>query len=239
MNNHTTPRYALYFAPPAEHPLWLAGCTWLGRDAHAGAALASPAREQVSTPWRYGFHATLKAPMHLKPGLKEADFLQAVQAWAAHQQAFLMPELEVTELSDFLALRPVPAVQADHPLRRLADACVLALDPWRAALTPAQQTRYQRAAHTPRQQGHVERLGYAHVLDDWRFHMTLSNGLDEPERAALKPLAQAHFAAALREPLWCSELCVFTEAASDAPFFLTHRLALEGRTMAVEEKWET
>lgn len=236
MNNHATPRYALYFAPPAEHPLWQAGCTWLGRDAQAGAALTPPAREQVSTPWRYGFHATLKAPMHLKPGLKEADFLQAVQAWASHQQAFLMPELEVAELSDFLALRPVPTVQADHPLRRLADACVLELDPWRAALTPAQQTRYQQAALTPRQQGHVERLGYAHVLDDWRFHMTLSNGLDKPERAALKPLTQAHFAAALREPLWCSELCVFTEAASEAPFFLTHRLAFEGRTMAVEEK---
>jgi hypothetical protein len=219
-------RYALYFAPPADHPLWLAGCTWLGRDAQAGKPLSPPARAEVSTPWRYGFHATLKAPLLLKPGLTEHDFLQAVQAWASQQTAFLMPALEVAELGDFLALRPTTPPAADHPLRRLADACVLELDLWRAALTEAQQQRYLQPHLTPRQRGHVERLGYAHVLEDWRFHMTLSNGLSEPERAALKPLAHAHFATALGQPLWCGELCVFTEADAGTPFFLTHRFAL-------------
>ena len=219
-------RYALYFAPPADHPLWRAGCTWLGRDAESGAALSPPARAEVSTPWRYGFHATLKAPLRLKPGLTEHDFLQAVQAWASQQSAFLMPALEVAELGDFLALRPTTPPAADHPLRRLADACVLELDPWRAALTEAQQKRYLQPHLTPGQRGHVERLGYAHVLEDWRFHMTLSNGLGELERAGLKPLAEAHFAAALGQPLWCGELCVFTEAAAEEPFFLTHRFAL-------------
>jgi Protein of unknown function (DUF1045) len=158
--------------------------------------------------------------------MTENDFLQAVQAWAPQQTAFLMPALEVAELGDFLALRPTAPPAADHPLRRLADACVLELDPWRAALTEAQQKRYLQPHLTLRQQGHVERLGYAHVLEDWRFHMTLSNGLGEPERAALMPLAEAHFAAALGEPLWCGELCVFTEVVAEAPFFLTHRFTL-------------
>jgi hypothetical protein len=226
MTTSNPKRYGLYFAPPADHPLWLAGCTWLGRDAQAGKPLSPPARPEVSTPWRYGFHATLKAPLRLQPGLTENDFLQAVQAWASQQTAFLMPALEVAELGDFLALRPVEIIPAEHPLRRLADACVLELDPWRAALTEVQQQRYLQHHLTTRQRGHVERLGYAHVLEDWRFHMTLSNGLGAPERAALKPLAQAHFAAALGAPLWCGELCVFTEEAADAPFFLTHRFAL-------------
>jgi len=226
MTTSNQQRYGLYFAPPADHPLWLAGCTWLGRDAQAGKPLSPPARPEVSTPWRYGFHATLKAPLRLQPGLTENDFLQAVQAWASQQTAFLMPALEVAELGDFLALRPVEIIPAEHPLRRLADACVLELDPWRAALTEVQQQRYLQHHLTTRQRGHVERLGYAHVLEDWRFHMTLSNGLGAPERAALKPLAQAHFAAALGAPLWCGELCVFTEEAADAPFFLTHRFAL-------------
>ncbi len=229
MTTSNPKRYALYFAPPADHPLWWAGSTWLGRDAQAGQPLSPPARPEVSTPWRYGFHATLKAPLRLKPGLTENDFLQAVQAWASQQTAFLMPALEVAELGDFLALRPVETIPAEHPLRRLADACVLELDPWRAALTEAQQKRYLQAHLTPRQRGHVERLGYAHVLEDWRFHMTLSNGLSEPERTGLKPLAQAHFAVALGQPLWCGELCVFTEGAADAPFFLTHRFALGER----------
>ncbi|MFY7942200.1 MAG: DUF1045 domain-containing protein [Burkholderiaceae bacterium] len=228
MTTSNQKRYALYFAPSADHPLWVAGCTWLGRDAQAGKTLSPPARPEVSTPWRYGFHATLKAPLRLQPGLTENDFLQAVQAWASHQPAFLMPALEVAELGDFLALRPTTPPAAGHPLRRLADACVLELDPWRAALTEAQQRRYLQPHLTPGQQGHVERLGYAHVLEDWRFHMTWSTGLSAPERAALRPLAEAHFTAALGEPLWCGELCVFTEGAAEAPFFLTQRFAMGG-----------
>jgi hypothetical protein len=196
---------------PADHPLWLAGCTWLGRDAQAGKALSPPARPEVSTPWRYGFHATLKAPLRVQPGLTENNFLQAVQAWASQQTAFLMPALEVAELGDFLALRPTTPPAADHPLRRLADA---------------QQKRYLQPHLTPRQRGHVERLGYAHVLEDWRFHMTLSNGLSAAERAALMPLAEVHFASALCEPLWCGELCVFTEMAAGTPFYLAHRFVL-------------
>jgi hypothetical protein len=42
-----------------------------------------------------------------------------------------MPALEVSWLSNFLALRPSQELAADYPLRRLDDACVRSLETWR------------------------------------------------------------------------------------------------------------
>jgi len=221
-------RHALYFAPEPDHPLWAAGCDWLGRP-HDGHAAGAPARPGVTAPWRYGFHATLKAPLRLAPGRDEASLLAAVQALAQRHRAFEMPTLSVARLGGFLALRPTPLLSAEHPLRRLADDAVQSLDAWRGPLTPAETRRQLRAAHSPRQQAQVDRWGYAHVLDDWRFHMTLSDDLAADDPAGLEALQQqatAHFAPALRVPLHCRGLCLFTEPAPGEPFTCSVRVAL-------------
>jgi hypothetical protein len=91
------------------------------------------------------------------------------------------------------------------------------------------RARHQRSALTERQREHVEQHGYPHVLDDWRFHLTLTDsltGVDAGTVAALRLQAEAHFAAALREPLACDALCVFVEPAPGEPLRLAHRLAL-------------
>ncbi|MFO0232177.1 MAG: hypothetical protein ACK51M_03795 [Burkholderiales bacterium] len=59
MSGARAPRYATYWVPAPGHPLWTAGCTWLGRDPRDGGAPGSPARGHVAAPWRYGVHATL------------------------------------------------------------------------------------------------------------------------------------------------------------------------------------
>jgi hypothetical protein len=237
MNPPAPQRHAVYFAPAATHPLWLAGCRWLGRDARAGHALTPPARHAVSTPWRYGFHATLKAPLRLAAGCSAADWRAAVQAVAARHQAFVMPSLEVAWLADFMALRPCAPVPASDPLRRLADDCVLTLDRWREAAPAASIRSAPPGGWSERQMQQLAQLGYAHVLEDWRFHITLSNaqagGRDttgechaEDRHQRLFRAAQAHFADALAQPLHCDALCLFTESAPGAPLVLQHRLPL-------------
>jgi hypothetical protein len=224
------PRHAVYFAPAPEHPLWQAGCAWLGRDARVLPA-PPPARAEVASPWRYGWHATLKAPMRLAPDRDESGWLHAVRSLAAGHAPFDMPPLEVARLADFLALRPVRSPAARHPLRRLADACVLRLDLWRAVPTPAERGRQLRPGMSERQRRNVEHFGYAHVFEDWRFHMTLSGSLatlDDSRIAQLHEAARRHFADALREPLRCDALCVFVEPSPGAPFELRHRFALGG-----------
>lgn len=217
------PRYAVYYAPDPAHPLWQAGCEWLGRDARwaddAGAPLAHRAE-----PWRYGFHATLKPPLHLAPGQDEAALDHALHALAAGATPFQMPPLKVDTLADFIALRPADALARDHPLWRLADACVTALDGIRA---PPGKAELARRLQKPLDAAARQRLldwGYPHVLEGWRFHMTLSDSL-----VYAKPLlraAQEHFVAALQAPLRCNDLCLFTQPAAGQPFVLKRRYRL-------------
>ena len=218
-------RYAVYFAPAAEHPLWQAGSRWLGRDARAGEPVMPAVSGERQLPWRYGFHATLKAPMALAHGVRVADWLEGVAALAARQRAFAMPQLQPTLLQDFLALCPTRSVPASHPLRLLADACVTEVDAGRAPLSATERTRQLRPGFTTRQRQSLDRWGYAHVLADWRFHMTLSGPLEDDRKEQLEADAERWFAAALGEPLICDALCVFEQLGWDQPFFLTHRLS--------------
>lgn len=227
--NGPAPRYAVYLAPPAAHPLWQLGCAWLGRDPAQRPPYPGPAREFVHEPWRYGFHATLKAPMRLAHGIGETLFLAAVRGVAREHSAFVMPRLEVGVLADFLALRPVAAVDAGHPLRRLADDCVTRLDRWRAPLSPTELQRQNKPGLGARQQALVSTLGYAYVLDDWRCHFTLSDslaGIDVARAAAWRTEAEQHFGPALDLACTCDALCVFVESAPGAPFELHERVAL-------------
>jgi hypothetical protein len=222
-------RYALYFAPAVSHPLWQAGCHWLGRDARAGAALTPPAQAFVRQPWRYGFHATLKAPLSLAADCTEAQWLDAVRALAARHRSFRMPALHVCQLGRFVALRPRAPVAPEHPLCRLADDGVISLDFCRDRHAHAARRSTREASLTLRQQSNLAQWGYAHVLDDWRFHMTLSNPLGPADDARAESVLQAarqHFAEALAEPLMCDALCVFVEPGPGEPLVLQHRLPL-------------
>lgn len=222
-------RYAVYFAPPAEHPLWNAGCQWLGRDPRRGQPLRPPRCEEVRAPWCYGWHATLRPPMALADGVDEARWFDAVGAIARVHRRFRLPALQVSSLNDFLALRPAKPVDFDHALRRLADDCVRGLDDLRAPLTPAARARYLRPHLSARQRAHVERHGYPYVLDDWRFHLTLTGSLSSCHSRvtdALRREARGHFQAALALPLECDALCVFVEPEPGAPFELVERVRL-------------
>ena len=73
----------------------------------------------------------------------------------------------------------------------------------------------------------LQRWGYAHVLSQWRFHMTLTDTLaDEAQRRELVQRARLFFAPALDAELPCDALCVFVEPAPGEPFVLAHRLPL-------------
>ena len=72
-----SPRYAIYYAPAPGSGLDRFGATLLGYDAFTGKDLPFPEDIlQVAPDWRgltgdprkYGFHATLKAPLSHGPG---------------------------------------------------------------------------------------------------------------------------------------------------------------------------
>lgn len=231
-------RYAIYWAPEREHPLWRSGCAWLGRDPESAdpsnAAGDRTARAHVESPRRYGFHATLKPPMALRVDAGEADVVAALQRIAARTPAFTMPALEVALLRDFVALRPRTPMHASHPLRRLADVCVSELDPLRRTPTAVElQRRLQGQPLDADEQANVQRWGYPYVFRAWQFHLTLSDGFGPgpADRAACDRLlteAHQHFEDALATPLHCESVAMYVEPRPGAPFVLARRVPLAG-----------
>jgi putative phosphonate metabolism protein len=220
----TTARYALYFAPPADHPLWSAGCDWLGRDPESGATGAGG--DHRADPRRYGFHATLKPPFALGDAVSAAELLDAVDRFAGQRTAFRLPALSVAALGDFVALRPVDraAHAPGHPLRQLADDCVRFFDDFRRPPSAAETARRLAPGLDDAQRANVARWGYPHVFDRWRFHMTLTDTLPPPILPRLAADAARHFAAALREPAPCDGIALFVEDAPGADFRLLRRV---------------
>ena len=227
-------RYAVYWAPPRDHPLWLAGCAWLGRDPETGETfdknpeplvLREEHARLVADASRYGWHATLKAPFRLAEGQTEADLDAALRDFAATRTPFASPPLVVAPLAGFLAVvsaAPSPALSA------LADDAVRAFDRFRAPLTEQELAKRLRNGLTPRQQQMLNTWGYPYVMEEWRFHMTLTGRLAEERVATLRPALAERFAPALvTPPLFC-EIALYAEPEPGAPFRLLRRYPFRG-----------
>jgi Protein of unknown function (DUF1045) len=217
------PRYAIYWVPAREHPLWQAGCAWLGRDPESSHPGRAPA--YAAAPWHYGFHATLKAPMRPREGLSETALLTQVQRFALAQRCFSLPRLAVSSLANFIALRPLDAIDAAHPLRMLADACVIELDGCRQPLAAAEVQARSAAVEGAAGLDNLWRWGYPHVFDRWRFHMTLSDAGRSGD-AVLLERARRHFEAPLAAAIAVNAIAVFREDAASVPLNLLCRLPL-------------
>lgn len=222
-------RLALYWAPAYDDPLHRLGSAWLGRDAETGAPQPQPVvagvdlAEVTADPRLYGLHATLKPPFRLAVSWVEA--IGAAEALAARTAPFDLPPLAVADLDGFLALRetaPCPALHA------LADGCVEALDACRAPAGEAELARRRRHGLTPRQEALLARFGYPHVLEEWRFHVTLTRRLRAAEKAVVLPAVEAFLGDAPARPRRVTELVLFTQARAGAPFLIAGRLPLGG-----------
>jgi Protein of unknown function (DUF1045) len=215
-------RVAVYWTPPAADPLFALGSAWLGRDAETGLALPQPEIPDLAalteSPRRYGFHATLKAPIMLAGTFD--SFLADARALARTLKPAPLPSLAVRALDGFAAL--CPTLECPE-LTALAASVVTELDHHRLAEEPDKQAR-RSLGRTPAQAAHLARWGYPFVLDEWRFHMTLSNtGAATP---SLLAAATRHFATALGREEVVRELAIFVEPNPGAAFRLAARLPL-------------
>ncbi len=222
----TTQRVALYWTSEISDPLTQAGNAWLGRDAELATEVPQPPiaglPEVTAAPRLYGFHATLRPPMRLATGWEE--FIQAAYAVAEAVPPFDLPRLQVAGMDGFLALRET----ARSPLLQgLADACVRGTDRHRLRPDAAELARRRTARLSARQDEMLLRWGYPYVLQEWRFHVTLSRRLTDAEMARLMPAAELHLAAALAVKRRVTEIAVFTQLGDQA-FRIAKRIALRG-----------
>lgn len=195
------PRYAIYFAAGADSAVSRFGAELLGYDVYTGDEVPFPAdasrvapdwRDVTADPRKYGFHGTLKAPMALAPGRTEAELVAACAAFAG--KARPMPSIRpvVDSISGFIAVIPTEPVGA---LQQLAADCVREFDDFRAPMTAEDRARRRPDKLTERQRDYLDRWGYPYVMEEFRFHMTLTGRLDAERRGPILEMLRARFAA--------------------------------------------
>ncbi|GAA0284983.1 DUF1045 domain-containing protein [Rhodovulum strictum] len=224
-------RYAIYYAPEPG-PLAEFGAAWLGWDPLAGTTraplrlLGLPCKlsELTETPRRYGFHATIKPPFRLITGSDIGLLHRSAAALAGQLKPVLLDGLQISRLSGFLALTPRGDTRA---LGALAGSVVESLDGFRAPPPPEEIARRNPDRLSARQRRLLDRWGYPHVMEEFRFHLTLTGPLRDAEaectRAVLAPVLQP----LIDRPLKIASLCLFGEA-EDGRFRNLHRYPLMG-----------
>ena len=134
-----TERFAIYFAPARESALWRAADSWF----------AQPDLQEISvSARRYGFHATIKAPMALADGMDRAALEMALSEFAAQHASVSLGRLMPTPIEGFLALTTTPQPQA---LTDFAASVVVAFERFRAPMSAEDRARRLKAQLTPRQ----------------------------------------------------------------------------------------
>lgn len=212
-------RAAIYYTPEQDGDLARNAADWLGRDPFRKEGVGEEHRfsSQVQSPARYGFHATLKAPFRLKDDASIDDLRLFFREFAARTSGLTIPSLVLQRIGRFFALVPAQRVPE---LDALAAKVVEAFEPFRAPLTPSDRARRNPDALTDRQREHLDTWGYPYVMDEFRFHMTLTGPVTGAQADEIETELQTRFASHLGNPHPIAALALFVEPEEGGPFFV-------------------
>jgi len=228
------PRYAIYYAPAPGSDLDLFGAHLLGHDVHSGEDLPFPeGLEQAVPDWRqltqdprkYGFHATLKAPFSLAHHQTEAAVLEACESFAGTSRPIPVVRPVVDEIGGFIAVVPEEPSAA---LQRLAADCTREFDCFRAPLTAEDRARRNPSKLTTRRRDHLDRWGYPYVMEDFRFHMTLTGRLPADRQTTILPLLQKRCAEIHLRALSVDRIALLRQGSAESRFQIVRQYALKG-----------
>jgi putative phosphonate metabolism protein len=229
------PRYAIYFVPAPETPLYRTGAALIGYDVYSGSRLPFPGglalgdddwSALTSEPRMYGFHATLKAPFRLAPGRRAEELAAHLAAFAAAQREPVAIAPAVRTIGSFAALvpgKPSPA------LDRLAAGCVRAFDGFRAPLSDGERRKRLAAPLTDRHKENLERWGYPYVFEDFRFHMTLTGRIAPAHQETVLACLRQSLGGIEGRPLAVDRVALLRQPDGNTPFHLVASAPLPAR----------
>ncbi|WP_375573937.1 DUF1045 domain-containing protein [Ahrensia marina] len=226
MTNYS--RYAIYVM--AEGDFHTQASHWLGWDSRLGNTVDHPTVEGLpdsidrltQTPRKYGFHGTIKPPFRLADGETQTSLQEAC--------ATLMPTLQAASV-DNLVIRPLGGFVAAVPssssisLQGLAANVVEKFDGFRAAPTKDELEKRRKAGLSPTQEANLLRWGYPYVMDEFRFHMTLTGKRPTEEAEHIASRLGQHFAPVMPSPFAITSLGLLGEDEAGR-FHLIHSYAL-------------
>lgn len=223
-------RYAVYFVPSDDSDLYEFGARWLGRDSLGQKRppfdiqnLTLHEWEKViSGPRKYGFHATLNPPFPLEKRFSERQFYEAVQQFSASHKHVVIGKLRLIQLGGFLALCPIKL----NAGRELAADCLHEFECFRAPITDKEILNRNPVTLTQNQRNLLRRWGYPYVLNEFRFHMTLSGNVSAAMITLVSEGLQKLLIAITQSEVTIRDLCVFVQTSPSANFQLAERFPM-------------
>ncbi len=212
-------RIALYWAPKPSSLLERAATEWLKGGSNVLPTLSDEEKWQIlAAPNHYGFHATIKPPFRLKPEYYLQDVEKEVEAFVQDERncPTVISKLVVAEIDNFFCLK-----QEEHStqLQQFAARTVRHFDHFRKPADQLEIKRRRAGGLTSRQDQLLLEWGYPYVLDEFRFHLTLTGKIENPgHRELIQQELVKRFELATREPLRIASLSLFIQHGS-YPFF--------------------
>ena len=225
-------RYAIYFSPAENEILTKAAAEWLGYNAWRNAIVEQIKIDGLSadtfwnlteSPRRYGFHATLKAPMRLVEGVSELDLHQAAQEFSRETASVTICGLHLKWIGAFLALVPTEDTSGLH---HLAGSAVRHFARFRGPTNRGGLGRRQPNGLSGPQREYLHAWGYPYIFDEFRFHMTLTGTVPADQRQAVEAAAARHFSAWLAQPFPVDRIALFKQTNSEQPFHIVRAYPL-------------
>lgn len=211
-------RFAIYFTPAPDSKLAKAATNWLGRDIYGQKQKKqqlpygiSPERFRTLTasPFHYGFHGTLKPPFRLNPKLSQRQLTDRLKKISDDTTRFNIPEISLKKLGSFLCLMPKKMCPELHSL---ANRVVADLDEFRMAAEEKELEKRRASGLTNNQEAMLTTWGYPFVMDEFRFHLTLTGKIeDQKEISSVTSFAQSIFHGDMCRDIPVDGLSLFTE----------------------------
>lgn len=220
-------RYAIYFTLAQNDPLYQLVVQWFGYDFYQGDKPAIkldhhallkpllPYSDYNAKAALYGFHATLKPPFRLKPGVSHKQLVKILKQFSKLHRPFSCSPLHVEQLGDFLALVPK---QPCPRLNNLAKDCVQTFDVFRDELAIEEIQKRNPMSLSEEQRLMLKLWGYPYVLDEFRFHMTLTDKLTQQQIDKCKPLLESYLQPYTSRVLNVDQLSLCYQATEHSPF---------------------
>ncbi len=211
------PRFALYYAPQNGSSLAEAAASWFGRDGDRldleqlvpEELSQQQFRKATSVPFHYGFHGTLKPPFHLAEIFSGQQLLEALEQFCKAKTIFSIKRLELAWIGNFLCLKPV---EPSARLNRLARQTVIEFDQFRAPMSDAELEKRRNKELSPEQDNYLLQWGYPYIMNEFRFHLTLSSDVtQQQERELLEKEARRHFSDPLLQEVPVEGISLFVE----------------------------
>jgi len=220
----TFPRYAIYYVAAPGTDIDRFGAQLLGYDAYTGRKRALSGRhyadraglarsDEGATKIWFSCHAEGAAVT--RAWQTEPQLLAACEAFAGKPRPIPVITPVVGSISGFVAV--VPAALSPE-LERLAADCTREFGSFRAQLTPKDRARRNPSDLTPRQREYLDRWGYPYVMEEFRFHMTLTGRLNAERRGPILTMLRNGFSAIGLKTLAIDRIAVFRQENAESRF---------------------